>query len=802
MKVLCISGYTIKDSLHVVFKMAWLITSIMALTACNNSIPDDAELNTNSTTITSNNSRPTLFGADMREPELIREHPRLILPELRGLTPAQFASVFASFYARTEADQPSLFKGCNDEDVFLHQLSCYVQTGRADARTRLLEVADRFKLMPPEDAAIAGNGWRLALLYDVVMIEGLEPATKQAIEAKLSEGIRQTLRVLDDDSATLYHHRATLASHAYSMAVALGKDTEESKGLFTRVWRHFADISAAVKLSGVWPEGYNYWVQNRAFPFVLAAGAYKNGTTPETYYAPLVDAYCEQMQWPLYAMRPDLKIEPMSDEGSRIDLAEETRPVIDMAAKLCGDGKLAQFSRFIAAHKTGNGYYYDYKWIYPISHGANTLAALTQKPMLSWIWQEEQSSHLFGRGAMNQLYYRDGRNEDAVFISARAGDTLSHHGHYDAGHFSLFYHAPIIVNASRYGSIFSDNRLYFSLRSVAKNTVLVLKPNERVKPNHLFKKNVAAGGQRITQPTGAAVVNVEHWLSLKHTGKHLQGADLTAYDVDGPNYLYMNSDLTKAYNSTWFDENDDDGKVERVQRTLAYFPIDKTLYVIDDIEKTHPEYIAKSLFHTMAKPEFSDSTVLAGTESDGIMLSTQTNYGIRNGKARAVLSVLEPGAPHVHIVGGHFYRFYVESDGDEKQLDGELINQPKEPQPWLDNPNWRIEVQASQPQKRNRHVVAISVETDRYPQHSVNLVHSDNEQVVIDGKSCRWHHFMQSPAKDSTLLTEQKNCVMFSGLSANQAYRVNAVDQWQKANAEGVLFWSVTPLTHSQSSSE
>ena len=99
---------------------------------------------------------------------------------------------------------------------------------------------------------------------------------------------------------------------------------------------------------------------------------------------------------------------------------------------------------------------------------------------------------------------------DATFISFHAGDIFTHHGRYDAGHFTLFKGALLAINSSTYGGGFmSPNRLDYSIRTVAKNSRLITRPGERVHPNRFFPTNEAGGGQRIVSPTGSRIRSVQ-----------------------------------------------------------------------------------------------------------------------------------------------------------------------------------------------------------------------------------------------------------------------------------------------------
>ena len=95
---------------------------------------------------------------------------------------------------------------------------------------------------------------------------------------------------------------------------------------------------------------------------------------------------------------------------------------------------------------------------------------------------------------------------------------------FSAGHFTIFKGAPLAINSATYsGNIFTPNRLDYAIRSIAANTLLVLRPGERVQPNRFFKDNVAAGGQRVVLPTGSDIRSVADWMHNLDHGLHLQG---------------------------------------------------------------------------------------------------------------------------------------------------------------------------------------------------------------------------------------------------------------------------------------
>ncbi|HKL25005.1 MAG TPA: hypothetical protein VJ910_02125, partial [Desulfuromonadales bacterium] len=72
-----------------------------------------------------------------------------------------------------------------------------------------------------------------------------------------------------------------------------------------------------------------------------------------------------------------------------------------------------------------------------------------------------------------------------------------------------------------------------------------------------------------------------------------------------------------------------------------------------------------------------------------------------------VVRKLLPRNGVVRKVGGPDYRYYVETDGDEKTLDGENMVTGASEQPWFDAGMWRLEIQPETGQKTDRFLVLL-----------------------------------------------------------------------------------------------
>jgi len=208
----------------------------------------------------------------------------------------------------------------------------------------------------------------------------------------------------------------------------------------------------------------------------------------------------------------------------------------------------------------------------------------------------------------------------------------------------------------------------------------VLRPNEKVKPNRFFKTNVADGGQRIVMPTIGR-------------GRHYEGGKILVYKNAEPDFVYINSDLTNAYNSKYYDDNGKNGKVNLVNRQMVYLFADDALVMYDKVESTQKDYIKKWLLHCWAKPATNQEKVLTGEINNGILQSSDSIATIDNGKSKLMVERLLPEDGLFRKVGGPDYRYYVEVDGDENKLDGINFIEGANEKPWYDSGMWRLEVQ-------------------------------------------------------------------------------------------------------------
>jgi len=639
-------------------------------------------------------------------------HPRILLPQLSDWDGSGVPELLQQRAALYESRGMLMFDACNGGGV-MGRAACWVSTGNESVAARLTDKLKAFTLQTPSVVARFGtqygNGWQLALAYDLLTTyPGLADSDRREIEAKIEYTLQDYLRVLDDDSPSLWHGRASLAAGAWLCAIVLDPNTAERKRLVARAQGHFLDVVRAMELTEAWPEGYSYWIRTRALLVVLAAAAYLNGLE-EAQHQERVRAVLHRLGlWQVFATRPDNRVEGFGDEGVHVDLEYESRPVMDLIAQLTREPVFAAFSRELERLHGIDSYHPRLRWGFSLFNDPTVVPRGVLTGDLATMKRRLPQAEIFGQGALNLAYIRSGWSPDDTFISYKAGHSFAHHGHYDAGHFTLFKGAPLAINSSTYGEYTSPNRLHYSIRTVAKNSLLILRPGEKVRPNDFFQDNVAGGGQRIVMPTGSALQSTQHWQDNINNGQHLEGAELLQFDHSADDYTYIATDLTRAYNNPAHDDGGSGGKVEKVQRTLIYMHKEDRLLIYDQVVSTSAGFTKKWLLHTVNRPEVADLVVLKGGVANGILESPADNALVRNEHSYLRVRRLYPKDAVIRVVGGPDYQFYVEVDGDDSDLDGKNFRQGVSKKPWYDVGMWRIEIQPGADRKEDDFLIVLS----------------------------------------------------------------------------------------------
>jgi hypothetical protein len=643
-------------------------------------------------------------------------HPRLIhhknLSNWSGLVKVPFIEQQISALRDVKAG----FKFSCPANNLSDALYCYY-TAPSQASLNSLETRlEQFNFVQPKEIGEYGNAWKFALLFDLAQSSAQISAEKVSVsDHKISQMLSAYLHHLDGESASLWHGRASLAANAIILAATLNYESGNTakQVLLERAFGHFNQVFLALQTTEIWPEGYNYWINSRGFEIVLALRAFQTLHADKNQQEIIGRLIRRIGLWHIYSVRPDMKVQGWGDEGPRIDLKDETAKVIDLLALLSEDPVFSSYSA-ILRHKFGSASYYpSYRWLLPLLFDQNT-ASITnidvEKPAdLSPLEHLLPSSELFGKGAVNQLIIRSGWRADDTFINFRAGHSFTHHQHYDAGHFGIYKGGVLAANSSTYAGMQSKNRLNYSIRTIAKNSLLILNPDEQVLPNRHFEEDVRDGGQRLTMPTGSALTSIKHWEQELFSGQNLQGASLIDYQFKPGQSTSISVDLTSAYNSIRYSQKGQKGKVRSVQRSLVYINELDSLLVFDSIQATSA-YTTKWLLHSMNQPQIDDLQVLKGQQFDGILSSSANSFVVQERQSHLYGTVLMPSILSNQVVGGPSYRAYVETDGDDMVLDGESFFTGNKNPPWFDNSLWRLELSPKTQTANTQYLVLLQPE--------------------------------------------------------------------------------------------
>ena len=598
-------------------------------------------------------------------------------------------------------------------DRWTHGASAWLCTKNQEEGLKAIESLLNSSLVLPKTHGNYGNGLSMALQYDFLADHpGWTIEKRQKLNLTLRRYINQVLTILDGDSASMWHGRFTLACAGWTTAAALDIDWEVDKDMLSRIQAHFLKAIEAIELTGGWPEGYNYWINNRAYPFVLACSAHLNAVeAPDINNR--IQAVLESVGlWTIYGTEPIGRFVLFGDTGPRQDLKDETQRVVDLITLATGNLVFKDYSRYIEGIHKRQGYYRGQRWGKPVFRGKPELDFTKDEILkdLSIFNERLPTSAVFGKGALGHVFIRSGWGPEDTFIFYKAGHTFTHHGHYQAGHFTITKKAPLAITSGTYSHIFSPHRLNYYIRTVAANSLLILKPGEAVKPNRFFTETVSDGGQRIVIPTGSAIVSVKDWEKNLYKGKHYEGGIIKYFDNSSQDYVYVDSDLTGAYNNRDYDDNKTGGKVSRVTRQVVYLNNEDILIVHDRVTATDGSYTKKWLLHSWSKPKTKNEDLLAGSPADGILETRDDTIFIEYGGAVLQVKKLFPRDGVIRKIGGLNYRYYVETDGDDSDIDGANIAGGSKELPWFDYGLWRMEIQPEPGRKFDRFLVVIKPE--------------------------------------------------------------------------------------------
>ncbi len=685
-------------------------------------------------------SPPDRFADYNFQGQLKSDHPRILFKDK-----SQVEAVRQRY--RLDADYKKMV------DSLTHGASAWLCSKNYEKGQKAVNALLSSYLASPDVNENYGNGLDLALQYDFLYDHpDWSDDSRAKIEILLRQNLKELLLLLDGDSASLWHGRFQLACSAWVIASVLDISSGESQNLVRKAQAHFLEAVGAIRTTEGWPEGYNYWINNRAYPYALACLSHINSVDAPELNQIIRDSSETTGMWTIYGTEPGGRFVQFGDSGPRNDLKDETQRVIDLIYLCTRNSVFRNYSAYIEHLHGSEGYYSGYRWSKPVFRGLPELDFNIESKLddLSVFNGLLDLSRRFGPCTFDQVFIRSGWSKDDTFIYYRAGDTFTHHGHYQAGHFSITKYSPLAIKSGNYSGYTLPHRLNYYIRTVSSNSILIMKPDERVQPNHFFKDNVSEGGQRIIIPTGSAVTSLENYKDNFDKKACFEGASITTFDNSDSKFVYINSDLTKAYSSE---------KAFNVQRELCYLIQEDLLIVHDLIETKNKDYTAKWLLHLWNKPVTLTEKVLKGKENNGILETYNKDAESTYKDGKLFISAALPKNVILRKIGGIDYRYYVETDGDDSDLDGENMVTGAIEQPWFDSGLWRIEFKSPEKDVKNEFLVLLKPDkkdSNKTPQYKLintssvsGIQYKDKVLIFLKDKSIK--NFNYSVIPDNNL---------------------------------------------------
>lgn len=593
------------------------------------------------------------------------------------------------------------------------------------------------------------NVFRYALAYDWLFNHpAMTPGKRSAIEAKIVERLRTELADLDDDNMAAWHGRNQAANGVMIAALAVG-DLPGCEPLLRRAAAHYIEALRCLQFSGGWPEGASYWIYNRAGPYPLAADCVMTALGSDHIAGlPIRQIMRTIGLWQIYQFAPNEVFEPYGDSAGSVRLGETGwwELTTDHYAKLSRDPWVAAGADYIRNHSPApygrRPYYWHVAFTYePTVRPRPTVGADLYDRACPEMWMRRHlpQAMLFGRNSYGVAFFR-GRwgDPDELYATFKAGDLLAHHDHYDTGSFTIQRGGELAPRTGRYGDYTGPHRLGYYVQSVSSNTLGVLAPGEfssYLKRTYPQSWTSLSGGQRVIRPTSFGCVSVEHFRRQLNAGPHLERGDIAAFDSVPGRYDYVAADITAAYNSTRFAEPGNAAKVSRVTRQFVYLRSEQAFVVYDRVNTTDVKFVPRFILHSQSKPQTdherrlasppptSEPATQAGPDS-GIYETADRTIVTEHRRGRLTQRVLLPESARVLKIGGPWFSYYVERDGDESNgFDGVNLSFSRPGRKGSDQ--WRIEVEPADGAPGGRATRFLSVLLPRLADDRAELPRTD-----------------------------------------------------------------------------
>ncbi|HEB78463.1 MAG TPA: DUF4962 domain-containing protein [Methylothermaceae bacterium] len=293
--------------------------------------------------------------------------------------------------------------------------------------------------------------------------------------------------------------------------------------------------------------------------------------------------------------------------------------------------------------------------------------------------------------------------KDATYLTFKAGDNYWSHSHLDQGSFTLYKGGPLVIDSGLYGPKYgSDHHMNYTYQTVAHNVLTVTDSEDSVPMPGKDKKPPRPiandGGQRrIGSGWGRrAPIDLEEWRENReryHTGR-------IARDYAADDLVVAVAELTPAYTNRRCGKGRFSARtcrVKRYWRTLIYDRREDAVVIYDDITSTDPDFIKRSLVHTIEAPQMRRS---------GFTVEIPPNFKLNRRGGRLEVEVLYPRDAYLNPIGGTGFEFWV--DGRNYDENGEIWRRvARAPEPKPEPGRWRVEIVPPVARQRDRFLMVL-----------------------------------------------------------------------------------------------
>jgi heparin/heparan-sulfate lyase len=501
------------------------------------------------------------------------------------------------------------------------------------------------------------------------------------------------IRYLNSD-----HHIFSRAMEQISsvgmIGIAIWGDHSDAEKFINFTLNELKNIFDAFRyLDGTWPEGVGYLNETR-LPYLLEfLEAYKSATEPSYNYFEEIaenqgDWLRKLLYFHIYNLRPDNTWTRFGDISSykaypKDNFVQNLEIITTEYRNTYGSDLLVKLERGISPDPV---YYKGYLFKYLLFHDPTI-------PVSPGI-KELPLEAIFGKDSLGYIVIRSGWGPEDIFFRFNCGDYFTGHQHSDQGNFTIFKYAPLVIDSGYYADWGLSHRENYYTRTIAHNTMTIFQPEEKFQSPYK-NAGINDGGQRVVwYYRGSAqqeCFTLQEYLSRKKTGAHYETGDITNFEADN-NYVYINADITNAYNNPEFSVENNKPKITEFKRQIVVLKPNYYFIIFDKVSSEKPEYKKAWLLHSIAEPTLVDGKL----DNAGLGYAAYTSGTVRidSGNGRLFCKTVYPRKSKITVIGGRGYEFWVNGYNRDQ---GVPLTFPPHSEPGA----WRIEVQPTIPQKED-----------------------------------------------------------------------------------------------------